>query len=82
MVKKTKFAITKHVLIPKHVKLTNKERNELYKIYNISSRELPKIRKDDAAISNINVKEGDVIKIIRESPTAGDTEFYRVVISE
>jgi DNA-directed RNA polymerase subunit H len=45
-------------------------------------KELPKIKKDDPAILNLTVKEGDVIKIIRQSPTAGEVEFYRGVISE
>ncbi len=50
--------------------------------YNVSLRELPKIKKDDSAISSLNVKVGDVIKIARASPTAGETVFYRGVISE
>ncbi len=45
-------------------------------------KELPKISKDDPALVSLNVKEGDVIKIIRQSPTAGEVAFYRGVISE
>ncbi len=82
MAKKSKLIIKKHILIPKHVKLSVKEKEELFKKYNISLKELPKIMKDDTAIASLNVKEGDVIKIIRESPTAGKTEFYRGVSSE
>ena len=82
MAKKSKLIIKKHILIPKHIKLSVKEKEELFKRYNVSLKELPKINKDDAAIAILNVKEGDVIKIIRESPTAGKTEFYRGVSSE
>ncbi len=80
--RKRKQIVTKHVLVPKHIKLTIKERNDLFDKYNISIVELPKIKVDDPAIAHLNVKEGDVIKIIRNSLTAGETEFYRGVISE
>ena len=82
MVKKSKIIIKKHILIPKHVKLSVKEKEELFKRYSVSLKELPKIVKDDPAIASLNAKEGDIIKIIRESPTAGKTEFYRGVSSE
>ena len=80
--RKRKQIVTKHILIPKHIKLSAKERDEVLARYNISLKELPKIKKDDPAIARLNVKEGDIIKIIRQSPTAGEAEFYRGVISE
>ena len=82
MVKKTQPIIKKHILIPKHLKLSVKERDEIFKKYNISLKDLPKIGENDPAIASLNVKEGDVIKIIRISPTAGETVFYRGVLSE
>lgn len=78
--RKKKPVIKKHVLIPKHIKLSEKEKKELFERYNISLEELPKIKKDDQAIARLNVKVGDVIKIIRQSPTAGEAAFYRGVI--
>ncbi len=80
--RKRKQIVTKHVLVPKHIKLSAKEKEELFKKYNISLKELPKIRNDDPAIAHLNAKEEDVIKIMRQSPTAGETEFYRGVVSE
>ena len=71
--------ITKHVLVPKHAKLSEKEKDELFKRYNITLRELPKILKDDPALASLDVKPGDVIKITRKSPTAGESVFYRGV---
>lgn len=76
---KTKVSISKHVLIPKHIKLGEKEKKELLEKYAISIRELPKIFKTDPAIINLDAKPGDVVKIIRESPTAGEAVFYRAV---
>ena len=70
---------TKHVLVPKHAKLSEKEKEELFKKYNISLKEIPKILKSDPAIATLDVKIGEVIKIIRKSQTAGESVFYRGV---
>ena len=75
-----KQLVTNHILMPKHTKLSEKDKKALFDTYNISVKELPKILKSDAAIASLDVKAGDVIKIIRESPTAGTSIFYRGVI--
>lgn len=74
---KPKVDISKHVLIPKHAKLSEKEKKELFDKYNISIKELPKINADDPSIAHLEVKTGDVIKITRKSPTAMESVFYR-----
>ena len=79
---KKKIVIKTHILIPKHIKLSEKEKKELFEKYHISLKELPKIKKDDQALFSLNVDAGDVVKIIRSSPTAGEAIFYRVVVSE
>ncbi len=71
-----------HALIPEHVKLSEKEKNELYKKYNVTPRELPKIFISDPAIRHLDAKENDIIMIKRKSPTAGESVFYRGVINE
>ncbi len=75
------FDVTKHKLVAKHSKISDKEKQELYKTYNIQLRDLPKILITDAAIQNTDPKEGDVIKINRASPTAGTTTYYRRVVN-
>lgn len=67
------------MLIPKHVKLSEKEKEAVFKKYNITTIELPKILKDDPAIQGLGVKAGDVVKVVRKSPTAGEAVFYRGV---
>ena len=74
------FNIAEHALVPKHVKLTEEEKNTLLQKYNISIKQLPEIHTSDPAIAHLDAKQGDVIKIIRKSPTIGETSFYRVVI--
>ena len=46
----------------------------------IKKENLPKILKTDSAIKQLKPATGDVIKIIRDSPTAGSTVYYRRVI--
>ena len=74
-----KFDVNKHVLVPKHTKLSEKERKELFEKYAIDVHNLPKVYKADPAIQHLDVKEGDIIKVTRKSPTAGESHFYRRV---
>ena len=77
---KKKIKIRDHSLIPQHKKLSKKDKEDLLNRYNITEQQLPSIKITDAAISDMNVELGDVIQIIRESKTAGNTVFYRVVV--
>ena len=74
--------ISKHVLVPKHEVLTEEEAEEVLKKYNITKSQLPKILISDPMVKKIGAKVGDIIKITRKSPTAGESIFYRVVVSE
>jgi len=78
--KSGKMDITKHELVPKHIVLNEKEREEVLKKYGITLRQLPRISVSDPVIKILNANIGDVIKIIRKSETAGETEYYRVVV--
>lgn len=79
---KANFNISKHILVPTHTKLNEKEKEALLQKYNISTHNLPRINKKDKVISTLKIKEGDVIKITRQSLTAGTIEFFRVVVDE
>lgn len=71
-----------HVLVPEHIKLSEREKEKLFKNFNVSLKEMPKISIHDAAIRHLDPQENDVIKILRKSPTAGTSVFYRGVINE
>lgn len=75
-----KMEIEKHELVPKHILLSQKEKEELLKNYGITLKDLPRILSSDPMVKAINAKVGDVIKIIRKSPTAEVSEYYRVVV--
>jgi len=74
------FEPKKHSLVPKQSKLTEAEKKQLFEKYNISIKELPKISKNDPGVAHLNVKEGDILKIERDSPTAGKIFYYRGVV--
>ena len=78
--KKPKFKVDKHILTPKHTKLSEKDKAALFEKYNVTSKEMPKIFRTDAALREIDAKPGDVIKVTRNSQTAGQSLFYRVVV--
>jgi DNA-directed RNA polymerase subunit H len=82
MIKKKSIVVKAHVLLPKHAKLPESEKKALLEKYHITLKELPKILITDPAIESLNPKAGDVIKIMRKSQTAGESVFYRGVISE
>ncbi|MCH8004234.1 MAG: DNA-directed RNA polymerase subunit H [Nanoarchaeota archaeon] len=77
---KKKFKSDKHIFIPKHLQLSDSQKEKLLEKYNISEKELPRILKTDPAIISLNSKPGDVIKITRKSQTAAEAVFYRVIV--
>jgi len=74
------FNITKHSLVPEHVKLKEEEVKSLLEEINIKIDQLPMISKSDVAIKHLNPEVGDIIKIIRDSPTNIKQIFFRVVV--
>ncbi|MBR9699218.1 DNA-directed RNA polymerase subunit H [Candidatus Woesearchaeota archaeon] len=78
---KQAFDIRKHNLVPKHAKVSDREKKTLLEKYNISVYDLPLIRKNDPGLVGVDVKPGDIVKIIRQSPTAGEAVYYRCVIN-
>lgn len=74
------FQVGRHVLVPKHEILPKDKVEELLDRYKITLHQLPLIKSSDPAVREIGGKPGDVIKIIRNSPTAGKAVAYRYVI--
>ena len=72
--------IMNHELVPFHIIISEKEKEELLKKYNISPSELPKILDTDPVSIFIGAKPGQVVKIIRESHTAKEAVSYRLVV--
>ncbi|MDO8555883.1 MAG: DNA-directed RNA polymerase subunit H [Nanoarchaeota archaeon] len=74
------YNIHEHILVPKHEKITPEAAQKLLDQFHAELKNLPKISIKDAAIQHLEPKDGDVIRITRDSPTAGKTFFFRVVV--
>ncbi len=75
-----KIRLQDHILVPKHEVLSKEEAEEVLRTLGIRPEQLPKIRADDPIAKEIGAKVGDIVRIIRESPTAGISIAYRLVI--
>jgi DNA-directed RNA polymerase subunit H len=71
-----------HYLVPKHEIAQPEEYERILKKYNIKKEDLPKIKVSDPAIKAIGGNVGDVVKITRDSKTAGKTVIFRYVIED
>ena len=78
--KKVQFNIMDHELVPLHVIISDKEKEEIIKKYNIELNQLPKILDTDPVCISIGAKPGQILKIIRNSHTAEEAIAYRFVI--
>jgi DNA-directed RNA polymerase subunit H len=74
------FNIMNHDLVPLHKIVSEKEKTELLKKYNIEPNQLPKILNTDPVSISIGAKPGQIVKIIRNSHTAKEAIAYRLVV--
>lgn len=83
MTKKKQIDVLLHDLVPQHILLTKEETQDLMDKYQITVIDLPQIFEKDPIAIAIGAKEGDVIKIIRESKTTVKSiDYYRYVKKE
>lgn len=78
--KKNQVLVPNHALVPKHEIIPKQEAEAVLEKYNCKPTELPLIFVNDPAILGLGVKPGDMIKITRKSPTAGESLYYRYVV--
>ena len=53
---------------------------KLLKVYGINKGDLPKMLVTDPVSRAIGAREGDIVRIIRKSRTAGESIAYRLVV--
>jgi DNA-directed RNA polymerase subunit H (RpoH/RPB5) len=75
--KKILFDIMNHELVPLHQIISEKEKIDLLKKYDIEPSQLPKILDTDPVCISIGAKPGQILKIIRKSHTAEESFSYR-----
>jgi DNA-directed RNA polymerase subunit H len=76
----TKSAVKDHELVPEHVLLSPEEGEAVLRTYGIGAPQLPKIHVNDPVAKEIGAKVGEIIRVVRRSPTAKQSIFYRLVI--
>ncbi|NHJ02210.1 MAG: DNA-directed RNA polymerase subunit H [Candidatus Heimdallarchaeota archaeon] len=74
------FNLFNHYLVPLHEFASDDEIKVLEEKFSIFKYQLPKISSDDPAVQLLGAKIGDVLKIIRSSPTAGEFVIFRTVV--
>jgi len=72
--------ITQHELVPKHVPMSAEQKKELLHRYQLKEHQLPRIQLSDPVARYFGLKKTEVVKIIRNSETAGRYITYRLVI--
>ena len=78
-IKRLQFNILKHDLVPKHSILNEEEEDKFKKKYNIlNNSQIPDISFFSPVSIVMGFRPDDIIKIIRKSRVAINTEFYRV----
>ena len=80
MSEKKVVKITNHIYQPKHEILPKDKAEEILKKYNAKPSQLPYVMITDKALEYLDVRPGDIIKITRKSPTAGESVYYRYVV--
>lgn len=80
-VKNLLFNPTRHVLVPKHTKLTNDEVTEMMEKYLIKGKiHMPYIMHGDPIAKWLGLKQGDIVKIERYNENSGLSYYYRVCV--
>jgi len=83
LTKKKQIDVQLHKFVPKHVLMTQQESKNLLEKYKITENDLPQIFEKDPVAIAIGAKEGDIIKIIRDSNTSVKmVEYFRYVKKE
>ena len=76
------FNILEHEMVPKHIKLDEKEIEEVKKRYNIiDNSQIPEISRFDPVAIAIGLRPGEICKIIRPSITAITGLYYRYCVN-
>jgi len=79
-----RFNVLEHKMVPEHHLLTVEEADKALKELGITRDQLPKILLGDRVVQILemvhgSISSGRIIKVVRNSPTAGFAVAYRVV---
>ena len=75
-----KINIVDHILVPKHIVLTQEESKLVLQNYNARKKDMPLISSTDPVARYYNMKPDDICKIERPSIMTCTVPFYRIVV--
>jgi DNA-directed RNA polymerase subunit H (RpoH/RPB5) len=75
-----KINIVEHVLVPKHIVLTEEEGRIVLQNYNAKKKDMPLISSTDPIARYYNMKPDNICKIERSSVMTCTVPFYRIVV--
>ncbi len=78
--KKKAVNVLEHEWVPEHEILSPEEVARVLKELGVRPEQLPWIRVNDPIAKAIGAHVGDIIRIRRRSPTAGEIVVYRYVV--
>lgn len=67
-------------IVPKQEIMNKEDKKKLLDEFNISLKQLPRMRQTDPVVKILKAKKGDVLRISRNDPVIGEYFYYRVVI--
>lgn len=79
LIKELLINISKHILVPKHEIVTDQEIiSKIVSQFQLKSKtQLPIIQRTDPMARYLDIKTGEIVKITRNSPSAGEAIIYR-----
>jgi DNA-directed RNA polymerase subunit H len=78
--KEKSYNIFEHQQVPKHELLSKRDAEELMKEFHIQPHQLPYLKASDPTSQALHAEVGDIVRITRKSPTAGEVTVYRYVV--
>jgi DNA-directed RNA polymerase subunit H (RpoH/RPB5) len=72
--------IVNHRDVPHHEVIDENDKKELLTKYNIKPENLPVILRDDAMARYLGLRPGEIVRILRPSPTSGTYVSYRICV--
>ena len=72
--------VSQHELVPEHSIVDEDTLEDVLEEYNIKKTDLPKIKRTDPALQDVEAGVGDVVRIERNSRTTDTAVVYRLVV--
>jgi DNA-directed RNA polymerase subunit H (RpoH/RPB5) len=73
--------ILQHTYVPKHIKLNDEEKEEFYKKYNVTEKQIPEISRFDPVARALCLRPSQICKIIRYDKISYNNDYYRICVS-